>query len=191
MTTIAERPEIAGGVISHATGLVIEPELSFNEWRRLMDRLLETSDRALWSLGDARLYGERFAKDYHDGLAALDAASKQVTASARVARAFAPERRRGQLSFEMHELVAGLEEPEQERWLDDAERQGWKQRQLHLALGQALERVKQPALSVKIVDDHYRIALAKAERRGMDPKEWLLEAIRNYDGPVPELEAAA
>lgn len=189
MTTVAEHSEVAPGVLSHANGLEITDEPTFNEWRRLGQILADTTDRALWSLGDWRLYGERFAKDYHAALAAIDDASRIAATAARVVRAFPLERRRGQLSFEMHELVAPLAEPDQERWLDDAERQGWKRRQLQLALGQALERVPQPALSLRLVDDHYRIAVAKAERRGMDPKDWLLEAIREYDGPM-HLEAA-
>ncbi len=55
----------------------------------------------------------------------------------RVARAFVPERRRDALSFEMHKLVAGLPPDEQERWLNDAERQGWLRIDLYRALATA------------------------------------------------------
>jgi hypothetical protein len=191
MSTLAERPEIVGGVVSRETGLEIQSELHFNEWKRIGERLLGTTDRALWSLGDWWLYGARYAKDYHDALQALEASSRFIPVAARVARAFEQERRRGQLTFDVHELVAGLPEPEQETWLDEVERQGWKRQQLQFAFSESIVRVPVLALSVKLVEEHYRIAIAAAERRGMDPKEWVLEAIREKrDREAPELEAA-
>lgn len=189
MTTITERPDVVGGVVSRANGLEIADELSFNEWRRLGERLLETSDRALWSLGDWRLYGERFTKDYHDALQALDESSRLALVAARVARSFPAERRRGQLTFEMHELVASLEEHEQERWLDEVERQGWKRRQLQLALGDASERQPVAALSVRAVGPVYALCVQAAERRGMEPKQWALDVLER--AARAELEAAA
>lgn len=191
MTTLAERQEIVGGVISRPTGLEIAHELPFNDWRRLVERLLETTDRALWSLGDAWLYGERFALDYHDALEKLEARSRMVGYSARVARAFTPERRRGQLSFEIHELLAGLDTPEQERWLNEVERHDWTRWQLQFAFAAEMPRQPVAALSIRLVEDYYRIAIEAAERRSMDPREWVLEAIREKrDREAPELEAA-
>jgi hypothetical protein len=192
MTTIAVRPaDLGDGIISRRDGLEITVEMPFNEWKRLGERLLDTQDRALWSLGDWRVYGERYGKDYHAALEQLDALSRFIPACARVSRAFDPERRRGQLSFESHELVAGLPQLEQDRWLDDAQRQGWDRRQLQFAFAESMPRVPTPALSVRLVEAHYRIAIAAAEKRGMDPKEWVLEAIREKrDREAPELEAA-
>ncbi len=174
MTTLAERPEIAGGVVSHANGLEIQTELGFNEWKRLMERLLKTTDRALWSLGDARLYGARFEKDYYDALVLIDASSKLVAPAVRVASAFSQERRREQLSFDFHAVVAGLEEPEQERWLNDAERQGWSARQMQLAFVDSIERVSVAAISVRAVGELHELCVRAADKRGMDPKEWAL-----------------
>jgi hypothetical protein len=190
-TIALKATDLGDGIVSRRDGLEITVEMPFNEWKRLGERLLDTQDRALWSLGDWRVYGERYGKDYHAALEKLDALSRFIPACARVSRAFDPERRRGQLSFESHELVAGLPQLEQESWLDDAERQGWDPRQLKFAFAESMPRVPAQALSVRLVEAHYRIAIAAAERRNMDPKEWVLEAIREKrDREAPELEAA-
>jgi hypothetical protein len=166
--------DLGAGIVSRRDGLEITTELPFNDWRRLGERLLETADRALWSIGDWRVYGERFSRDYHPAIDELDARSRLIGASARVARSFPSERRRGQLSFEAHELVAGFDVPEQESWLDEFERQGWTRRQMQLALGEAFDRVPVPALSVRAVGELHDLCVRAAERRGMDPKEWAM-----------------
>lgn len=193
MTTTAIEPrstDLGDGIVSHRNGLEITTDLAFNDWRRLVERLLETTDRALWSLGDARLYGERFAKDYHDALDALDSTSRLITVSERVARAFALERRRGQLTFELHEVVAGLPEPEQERWLDESERQGWSRRQMQLALGEALERVPVPAISLRAVGELRELCVQAAERLDMDPKDWAMGVLEREARQILAAEAA-
>jgi hypothetical protein len=177
VTSIAERPEVVGGVISRPNGLEIVRELSFNDWRRLMERLLETTDRAFWSLGDAWVYGERFAKDYHEALTELSESSRFTAWSARVSREFPLERRRDQLTFELHEEVTGLPASEQERWLDEAERHGWARRQMQLALGESLERVPVAALSLRAIGELHDLCVRAAERRGMDPKAWAIEVL--------------
>jgi hypothetical protein len=183
--------DLGDGIISRRDGLEITAELPFNDWRRLIERLLETTDRALWSLGDARAYGDRYAKDYHPAIEELDGRSRLITPAARVARTFTAERRRGQLTFEVHEVVAGIDEDAQEQWLDEAARQGWSHRQMQFAFIESMPRVPTHALSVRLVEAHYRIAIAAAARRNMDPKEWVLEAIREKrDREEPELEAA-
>jgi hypothetical protein len=121
--------------IYHENGLEIGREMSFNDWKALGAALLDTQDRALWSIGDWWLYGqERFARDYHEGMAAIEASSRHIGPAARVARAFPRDRRRGQITFEMHEVLVGLPPEAQETWLDEVERQGWFRRQLTFAL---------------------------------------------------------
>lgn len=179
MSVIAERHELSGRVTLHELGLRIETDLAFNEWRDLVRSLLRATDRGLWSLGDAWLYGiERFGKDYHAGLRELEAESRLMQIGARVARGFPAERRRGQLSFELHAVVAGDEPADQERWLDEAERQGWNREQLAFAFSNAVPREPAAAISVRLVSDYHRLALVAAERRNMDPRDWVLEAVR-------------
>lgn len=170
---------LRGRVELSERGLQIETDLPFNEWRDLGRQLIGTTDRALWSLGDWWLYGARYAKDYHDALRELEAESRLVQIGARVARGYPHERRRvGQLSFEIHAVVAGEDAPVQERWLDEAERQGWNREQLAFAFSGAIPKAPPAALSVRLVSDYHRLALVAAERRSMDPRDWVLEAVR-------------
>jgi hypothetical protein len=178
MSTALETTGIPQEIVSRPHGLEITGDLTFNEWRRFGERLLETTDRALWSLGDWRVYGERYAMDYAQALAEIDERSRLVGTAARVARSFAPERRRSpQLSFELHELVSSLPPDEQERWLDEAERQGWGRRQLQFAFAEEVERVKIPAISVRAVGELRELCLRAAEREGLDPKEWVVRVL--------------
>jgi hypothetical protein len=168
MTVIAERPE---AVTLHEHGLTIETDLGFNEWRELGRQLIGTTDRALWSLGDWWNYGAtKFAKDYHAALRELEAESRLVQIGARVARGFPTERRRGQLTFEIHAVVAGQDEADQERWLDEAERQGWNREQLAFAFGEAVEHVPIAAIGVRATGELHGMLMREAERRDMDPK---------------------
>jgi hypothetical protein len=194
MTTTAIEPrttDLGDGIVSRRDGLEIIAELPFNDWRRLMERLLETSDRALWSLGDARAYGDRYARDYHEALDDLDGRSRLLVSSARVARAFEPERRRGQLSFEMHELVASHDVDEQERWLDEAERQGWNRRQMQFAFAEQLERVSVPAISLRAVGELHDLCVQAAARQGMEPKAWAMGVLERAarEALAPEVAA--
>lgn len=190
MTQVAIKPtDLGDGIVSRRDGLEITADLSFNEWRRLMERLLETQDRALWSIGDGRLYGERFGKEYHEALDAMDSHSRSLQVGLRVARAFPAERRR-QLTFEMHEIVAGLDEDEQDQWLDDAERQGWSRRQMQFAFVESIARTPVPAISVKAVGELHALCLRAAEVKGMDPKQWALQVLERAARETLELEAA-
>lgn len=193
-TAIEPRSELGEGIVSRPDGLEITAELSFNEWKRLGERLLETTDRALWSLGDWRAYGRRFEKDYHDAIDAIDASSRQVTASRRVAESFGLERRRDQLSFEMHEIVVALPEAEQENWLDEAERQGWSRRQMQFAFVEKIARQSLPAISFRAVGELRELCVQAAERQGMDPKQWAMVVLERAArealalGPAPDEE---
>jgi hypothetical protein len=191
MTSLAVKPtDLGDGIVSRKNGLEITVELTFNDWKRLGEKLLETQDRALWSIGDWRVYGERYGKEYHEALASLDEASRFIQASARVARSFETERRRDQLTFEMHEVVAGCEPDEQDQWLDDAERQGWTRRQMQFAFVEAIAKVPLPSLSVKAVGELRELCVQAAERQGMDPREWAMQVLERAARETLALEAA-
>lgn len=182
--------DLGDGIVSHRNGLEIQADLAFNAWRELVQNLLATTDRALWSLGDAWEYRDRFEKDYHHALAELAASSRLLAASGRVARAFKLERRRGQLSFELHEAVAPLDEAAQDAWLDETERQGWNRQQLQFAFVEQMPRQPVAAISVRVVEERYQRVLEAADRRDVDPKAWLIEAIDEKLARERALEAA-
>jgi hypothetical protein len=184
--------------------LEIDASITFNDWRRYGERLLGSGDTLAWYIGDWWNFGQdAFAMDYHDALANIVADRATVLECARVARAFPPRRagetahRISEITFACHQVLASVKDPEERMaWLEDVLRQGWTHRDLRRELQNAnlVERRLPDALSVKLVDDHYRLAVAAAESRGMDPKDWLLEQIRigaERDGiQLPELEAA-
>jgi hypothetical protein len=124
-------------VVFRPRGLEVVGDLAFNEWRRLGEALLETTDRALWSLGDWRVYGERFVKDYHIEKL-FD--SRLLTGSGwygtpRVAGRVPLEARRAR--FEAHAVTSRLPPPDAEHLLDEAIRQGWSLRELEVAVAEA------------------------------------------------------
>lgn len=192
-STIVRNVELGSpAALPSKTRLSLADGISFNEWREIGERLDRISESSLWWVADWAAYGERwYRRDYGPALEAIwERRSLQNLAS--IARSVEPSRRREGLSFGHHACVASMSADEQDDWLDDAERQEWSVRELREEIRRSREgrEPQTPALQLRIVDQHYRIALAKAARRGMDPKEWLLEAIREYDGPLPELEAA-
>jgi len=185
MSTDVERrtTDLGEGIVSRPNGLEITRELSFNEWKQVGERLLATVDRALFTLGDWRLYGERYAKDYHPAIEELDARSRFIAPSLRVSRAMPLERRRDQLSFDVHEVVAGLDEEAQDRWLDDAERQGWSRQQLQFEFDKDITRTPVAAISWRGVGELRELCMRAAARPpatvtielpgDVDPKEWV------------------
>lgn len=180
------------------TGLKLDEQIRFNDWRDLGEGIAKGGDRKLWELADWAAFGLAKLKDDPSWLI-YRTIIEQIYARgsfynlASVARRVDVSRRREALTFSHHIEVAPLEPDEQDAWLLDALRHNWSVRELRDEIQRARTGVTAapPALSLRVADDYYRIAIAKAERRGMEPKEWLLEAIRNYDGPMPELEEAA
>jgi hypothetical protein len=126
------------GVVLQPDGLEIQIELSFNEWRRLGEALNATLDRALWSTGDWWLYGARWKKDYAHGLDEATETFYFAKRSSRTSRTF-PIARRRELPFKVHELLTSFSSEDQERWLDEVERQGWT----YTSLRRALEEEKE------------------------------------------------
>ena len=103
--------------------------------------------RALpWIIGDWILhmeqkYGERYAQAVEEiGLAPHTAQNYTWVAE----RFRDHSRRRERLSFSHHEVVASLESVEQDRWLDQAEQEGWTRTQLREALGKGSKALNPP-----------------------------------------------
>jgi N6-adenosine-specific RNA methylase IME4 len=88
----------------------------------LAKRLVAAEKHIQWALGNLWIYGER---NYGDGQRLADEIGvnyKTVRNLAAVVRRFELSRRRDNLSFSHHEAVAALPAPEQDEWLDRAER---------------------------------------------------------------------
>lgn len=180
-----------------AVALELEPQIRFNDWRDLGDELASGLDQKLWHLADWAAFGLNKVREdpawmiYRTMVEAI-IAKRALQPLASVARKVPATERFDQLSFYDHEEVASLPPDERQAWLGDALRQGWDRKDLRaeLAVARGVD-AKPPGLSVRVVDEHYEIVVYCAERRNMDPKEWVLEAIREKrDREAPELEAA-
>jgi hypothetical protein len=196
MSTIVRNVQLGSpAALPSKTRLSLAEGIPFNEWREIGEQLERVSDSSLWWVADWAAYGDRwYRKDYGPALEQIWA-RKSLQNLASVARQVEPSRRREGLTFTHHACVASLTPAEQDDWLDDAERQGWSMRELREELQRARGVLASvPTLSVKLVEAHYHVAMAAAEKRGMDPRDWVLEQIAigaEREGiPLPQLEAA-
>lgn len=139
---ILKQGEFQWGIVS-ATGMVFKDETPELEWKRITESictLFEKSDRthsqAAMMLGDSLRFGEeKFGEKYAD---VIDATREYMRARGIeqaknwqwVAGKIPPHIRRIDLSFAHHELVAKLEQSEQEEFLKLAEDENLTVREL-------------------------------------------------------------
>jgi hypothetical protein len=101
-------------------------------------------DSSQWWLADWLVYGQaRFPDRYKQAVAETLLEYRTLRNYAVVARRVDMSRRRDKLSFQHHAEVAALPEPDQDLWLNRAERLGWSlselRRQLRNARSSAVE----------------------------------------------------
>jgi hypothetical protein len=115
-----------GQILATRVGLRFPARLAFAAWERAGAQLARISDSSIWCLGDWLVYGqEEYADRYQHAIDAAGLDYQTLRNYAWVARRFDWVRRRPKLSFQHHAEVAALPDPDQDRWLDLAERHGW------------------------------------------------------------------
>lgn len=103
------------------TGLVIARDLSFDEWSELGAGLQVIDSGIQWVLGDWLNYGEqRYGEKYSQAVEMTGYAYQSLANIAYVASRIEISRRRENLRFSHHEVVAALEPAEQEALLSKA-----------------------------------------------------------------------
>jgi hypothetical protein len=110
------------------TGLKLtDPELPFGVYEEIGQALGSIRDSTAWALGDWILFGEGvYGERYAQAVEATGRAKATLTMYARVALRVAPKRRRKQLSFYHHRLVARFDDPDlQDSWLRAAASEKW------------------------------------------------------------------
>lgn len=110
-------------------------DMSFEQWESAGAQL-QTMGRA-WQFwcGDWLNYGEqRFGEKYAQAVETTDFARQTLVNVASIAKRVSPERRRRELSWSHHEAVAALPPAEQDRWLSEAEQEGYTIRRLRSRL---------------------------------------------------------
>lgn len=110
-------------------------DLSFDEWADAFERLQRMSRCCNWWLGDALIYGEaRFGEKYAQAIDLTGLEYQTIANIASVSRLVAPEHRRESLSWSHHQAVANLPAGEQDKWLQEAEAEGYTRNRLRSRL---------------------------------------------------------
>lgn len=184
------------GIVSLPNDLRIERDLSFNEWRDLGAALHGIEDRSAWALAAWRVYGDRYADAYPDGVAKVDLADRTLAEYTRVYRAFPPAVRAPTLTFRHHlEIVAHVRDPDERlRWLSACERGQWSTRELVDRIGEDRSTGARPlALSFRAVGPVAHAINARAGALHVKPRDLALEVLElaaQLDDPVAVLVAA-
>ena len=126
LTVAADGALVLGAFRFTRTGLEVTGTPGFDEWQAFGQTLFGLSNASLWAIGDWLVYGEGrgdWGETYTQAIDATQKSYDTVKRAAWVSEAFQLGRRRPNLSWSHHREVAGLPEPEQDRWLDVAARE--------------------------------------------------------------------
>lgn len=153
MQTVVAIQDVEGNVRVGPLGLEIRGELSFAEWKRLAPKIGQALRSCAFVVGDWLVYGEeRFgdqlllpgidpgpnrtvSREQYDAAHAATGIDEAILANyAYVARNVPRSMRRESLSWEHHRAVAKLEEPDQQRWLEQAENAELTSRRLRASI---------------------------------------------------------
>jgi hypothetical protein len=135
---------LSSAVAARRTALRLPEDLPLVSWRRIGRQINLIGDSSQWWLADWLVYGQaRFPDRYKQAVAETSLEYQTLRNYAWVARRFEMSRRRDKVSFQHHAEVAALPEPDQDLWLNRAERLGWSlselRRQLRTARSNAVE----------------------------------------------------
>jgi hypothetical protein len=115
--------------------LELAPGTTFERWVEIGSMLGRISRAMPWLIGDWIEYGEsRYGEKYAQALDATGLDYSTLSNYAYVCRRIEPSRRREHLSFSVHAEVASLPPDEQDRWLDRAEQEGLRTRDVRASL---------------------------------------------------------
>jgi hypothetical protein len=113
------------------SALQLGDSLPFEDWITVGQNLDRFMRASAWWLGDWLVYGERaYGQRYKAALSVTSLDYQTLRNYAWVARSVEASRRRDSLSFQHHAALAALPEPEQELWLQRAERYRWSRNEL-------------------------------------------------------------
>jgi hypothetical protein len=179
-------------------GLHIPAGLSFEDWARAGRQLSGIVDSSAWWLGDWLVFGKTYYSDcYQVAIQGAGLRYQTLRNYAWVARRFDVNRRRAKLTFQHHAEVASLPVEEQERLLDQAERETWTTKQLRNAIRQGSggaepERMLMPASSrIDLPKNRVGMWRRAADSAGVTFDQWVLTMLDRAATEVlqDELEA--
>lgn len=178
-----------------ATGLDLEPGLSYERWVEVIRALTRMGNATAWAIADAVFYGqyEGYGMKYAQALELTGLSYQTLRNYAMVAGRFDPSRRRDKLSLQHHLEVAALPEREQDAWLDRAEAGGWSRDQLREAI--VSSRAVPPRrdfptrLTLEPNDQERELWTAAAAADGVDLLEWVREVLNSAAGAKAVIES--
>jgi hypothetical protein len=162
-------------------GLHIPTDLSYEDWARAGHQISGIVDSSAWWLGDWLVFGKTHYSDCYQ-LAIQGAGLRYQTLRnyAWVARRFDMNRRRAKLTFKHHAEVASLPVEDQDRLLDQAERELWTTKQLRNAIREVRgEEPEDRALAetssrIDMPVDRVSIWRKAADHEGVEFDHWVL-----------------
>jgi hypothetical protein len=179
-----DRLAIDRAVSTHRTGLRLPDKLGLESWCRIGNQISLITNASAWWLGDWLIYGqESFPDRYKQAMARTSLDYQTLRNYSYVARRFSHPRRRPELSFQHHAEVSGLEDPDQEIWLNRAQTFGWSLHEFRRQLRAAGAKGRDPAathrmtLILAITPDRYQVWSAAAEQTGQELLEWAAEVL--------------
>jgi len=107
-----------------SSGLVVTGSPTFEEWEQCGRLLAHIQKRVHWWIGDWLNYGERtYGEKYAQALDETGYSYSTLATDKWVTNKIESSRRRESLRFSHHREVASLPPPEQDKWLDRAEKE--------------------------------------------------------------------
>ncbi len=161
-----------------ALGLTVDElrAMSLENFATVLRKALKKSEEIRWLMGELLLaYGEgRARRGFARELAGeLGCSTRWVQELMRTARAFAPEARAKDMTWEHHRVAACTDDPE--FWLQQAVDNQWSTRQLRDAIRQAHERGPDRHDAAREVDVLIRRVQEYVDRWGRDGEQGLRE----------------
>lgn len=123
------------GIVLTPTSLDLRPDLEVEGWESVVHGLSLMERGSPWWLGDALVQGDhRYGSTYEKALKATGYSRGHLQNVASVARRVPAHVRRPDLPWNVHAIVAALEESEQQRWLELAAEGDWSAPELTRAM---------------------------------------------------------
>ncbi|MFD0339967.1 LmbU family transcriptional regulator [Streptomyces sp. NPDC127117] len=170
--------------LTRRTSLTLPARMKIDEWKRVGEKLSLFADSSKWWLGDWLVYGQnRYPERYRMAVEETSLEYQTLRNYAWIARKFDAARRRESLSLQHHIEVAGLEEREQDIWLNRAEQNNWSRNELRRSL-KATQTIEEPgperseaALHLRVSDERIRNWESAAQRTRGDLQEWIIAVL--------------